>query len=85
MFQVNASLAIIMSFLITFVDEVGEIKDLDMKKSVLIGISLVVGFLIYRHVSNKEAEGINSKKEVPANLIPLDNKVEQFKNFSYIN
>ena len=88
MFQVNASLAIIMSFLITFVDEIGEIKELDMKKTVLIVISLIVGFLIYKNSNDNEATQANlevmKESEMPKNLLPLKNKVEGFKNYSYI-
>lgn len=89
MFQVNASLAIIMSFLITFVDEIGEIQELSMRKTVLIVIALIVGFLIYRY-SNERDGNVEEKSEnnylnekLSNNLVPLNTKAnEGFKNYS---
>lgn len=55
MFQVNATLAIIMSFLVTFVDELGEMGELSLKKAVLIGLALLVGYFIYKSSSDNES------------------------------
>ena len=56
MFQVNATLAIIMSFLVTFVDELGEMGELSLKKAVLIGLALVVGYFIYTSSSKSSSQ-----------------------------
>ena len=81
MFQVNATLAIIMSFIITFIDELGEIS---LKKMILICLALIVGFLIYRSTDKSQGEivdiDINSKLD-ENNLALIK---EKFKNYSYI-
>jgi hypothetical protein len=84
MFQVNATLAIIMSFIITFIDELGEMGEISLKKMILICLALIVGFLIYRSTDKSQGEivdiDINSKLD-ENNLALIK---EKFKNYSYI-
>lgn len=47
MFPVNATLAILMSFLINFVDELGEMGDISLNKTILICVALIVSYFIY--------------------------------------
>jgi hypothetical protein len=69
-----ANPAIIFAFLITFIDEIGEIKDLTNKKVLLIGGALVFIYLIY----SKQVSVNKHLQNIPMQNIPINN-ITKFK------
>ena len=64
-----ANTAIIFAFLITFIDEIGEIQDLTNKKVLLIGAALVFIYFIY----SKQVSVNKLLKDMPLQNVPINN------------
>ena len=64
-----ANPAIIFAFLITFIDEIGEIQDLTNKKVLLIGAALVFIYFIY----SKQVSVNKLLKDMPLQNVPINN------------
>lgn len=63
MFQVNATLAILLSFFTTFLDEIGEMGELSPQKIFLISVCIVVVYLIYKE--SKRRNNIDMTSDIP--------------------
>ena len=74
MYQVNATLAILLSFFMSFVDELSELGEISNKKMLLIIGGMVVVYLIYKEKSDDE-----KKKEEVVQLKKLPNFGKKIK------
>lgn len=59
MFQVNATLAIILSFLLTFVDELGEIGEISQRKVLLICVAVGASIIFYLNAGQPVSSDAN--------------------------
>ena len=65
--------AIIFAFLVTFIDEIGEIKDLTNKKVLLIVSALILIYFIYSKQIFADTLGSMSLKNIPIPNMPVPN------------
>lgn len=65
--------AIIFAFLVTFIDEIGEIKDLTNKKVLLIISALILIYFIYSKQIFADTLGTMPLKNMPLKNMPVPN------------